>query len=65
MSVLALIGVPLLLPPMKIKDITEWSERFQLQRFTVTIKELAEWFGLEIVRIVVDECLAPPPKLPK
>jgi hypothetical protein len=50
---------------MKIKDITEWSERFQLQRFTVTIKELAEWFGLEIVRIVVDECLAPPPKLPK
>jgi hypothetical protein len=64
-SVLALIGVPLLLPPMKIKDITEWSERFQLQRFTVTIKELAEWFGLEIVRIVVDECLAPPPKLPK
>jgi hypothetical protein len=33
--------------------------RFQLQRFTVNIKELAEWFGLEIARIVVDECLAP------
>jgi hypothetical protein len=32
--------------------------RFQLQRFTVSIKELAEWFGLEIARIVVDECLA-------
>jgi hypothetical protein len=33
--------------------------RFQFQRFTVSIKELAEWFGLEIARIVVDECLAP------
>jgi hypothetical protein len=33
--------------------------RFQLQRFTVSMKELAEWFGLEIARIVVDECLAP------
>jgi hypothetical protein len=32
-------------------------ERFQLQQFTVGIKELAEWFGLEIARIVVDECL--------
>jgi hypothetical protein len=31
--------------------------RFQLQQFTVGIKELAEWFGLEIARIVVDECL--------
>jgi hypothetical protein len=31
--------------------------RFQIQRFTVSIKELAEWFGLEITRIVVDECL--------
>jgi hypothetical protein len=30
--------------------------RFQLQRFTVSIKELAEWFGL----LVVDECLAAP-----
>jgi hypothetical protein len=34
-------------------------ERFQLRRFTVSMKELAEWFGLEIARIVVDECLAP------
>jgi len=33
--------------------------RFQLERFTVSIKELAEWFGLEVARIVVDECLAP------
>ena len=31
--------------------------RFQIQRFTVGIKELAEWFGLEITRIVVDESL--------
>ncbi len=31
--------------------------RFQLERFTVSIKELAEWFGLEIARLVVDECL--------
>jgi hypothetical protein len=27
------------------------------QQFTVSIKELAEWFGLELSRIVVDECL--------
>jgi hypothetical protein len=33
--------------------------RFQVQRFTVSIKELAEWFGLEVARIVVDECLPP------
>src|SRR5262249_51090443 len=31
--------------------------RFQFQRFTVSIKELAAWFGLEVARIVVDECL--------
>jgi hypothetical protein len=31
--------------------------RFQLQQFTVNIKELAEWFGLEVAWIVVDECL--------
>ena len=33
--------------------------RFQLERFTVSIKELAEWFGLEVARIVGDQCLAP------
>jgi hypothetical protein len=33
---------------------------FQFQRFTVSINELAEWFGLEVARLVVDECLAPP-----
>jgi hypothetical protein len=42
-------------PYTSIVEIT----RFQLQQFTVSIKELAEWFGLEIARIVVDECLAP------
>jgi hypothetical protein len=31
--------------------------RFQLHRFTVNIKELAEWFGVEVARLVVDECL--------
>ena len=31
--------------------------RFQFLRFTVSIKELAEWFGLEVARMVVDECL--------
>jgi hypothetical protein len=35
--------------------------RFQLQRFTVSMKELAEWFGLELARLVVDECLAQRP----
>jgi hypothetical protein len=29
--------------------------RFQLQQFTVSMKELAEWFGLEVARLVVDE----------
>jgi hypothetical protein len=33
--------------------------RFQVQRFTVSMNELSEWFGLEIARIVVDECLLP------
>ena len=31
--------------------------RFQLLWFTVSRKELAEWFGMEVARIVVDECL--------
>jgi hypothetical protein len=30
--------------------------RFQ---FTVNMKELAEWFELEVAQLVVDECLAP------
>jgi len=29
--------------------------RFRLQNFAVSMKELAEWFGLELARIAVDE----------
>jgi hypothetical protein len=47
------------LVPGRSSSIVEIT-RFQLQRFTVGIKELAEWFGLEVARIVVDECPAPP-----
>jgi hypothetical protein len=47
-----------ILVPGRSSSIVEIT-RFQLQRFTVSIKELAEWFGLEVARIVVDECLAP------
>src|SRR5262245_59034690 len=46
------------LVPGRSSSIVEIT-RFQLQRFTVSIKELAEWFGLEVARIVVDECLYP------
>ena len=47
------------LVPGRSSSIVEIT-RFQLQRFTVSIKELAEWFGLKVARIVVDVCLAPP-----
>jgi hypothetical protein len=46
-----------ILVPGRSSSIVEIT-RFQVQRFTVSIKELAEWFGLEVARIVVDECLA-------
>ena len=46
------------LVPGRSSSIVEIT-RFQLQQFTVCIKELAEWFGLEVAEIVVDECLAP------
>ena len=46
------------LVPGRSSSIVEVT-RFQLQQFSVSIKELAEWFGLEVARIVVDECLAP------
>jgi hypothetical protein len=46
-----------ILVPGRSSSIVEIT-RFQLQRFTVSIKELAEWFGLEVARLVVDECLA-------
>ena len=44
------------LVPGRASSIVEIT-RFQLQQFTVSIKELAEWFGLEVARIVVDECV--------
>jgi len=44
------------LVPGRSNSIVEVT-RFQFPRFTVNIKELAEWFGLEVARIVVDECL--------
>jgi hypothetical protein len=31
--------------------------RFELPLFTMSMKELAEWFGFELARLVVDECL--------
>jgi hypothetical protein len=49
-----------ILVPGRSSSIVEIG-RFQLHRFTVGIKELAEWFGLEVARLVVDECLAPRP----
>ena len=33
--------------------------RFRLQKFTVSMREVAEWFGLELARIAVDEYLTP------
>jgi hypothetical protein len=45
------------LVPGRYSSIVEIT-RFQLRRFTVSMKELAEWFGLEVARIVVDECLS-------
>jgi hypothetical protein len=47
-----------ILVPGRSSSIVEIG-RFQLQRVSVSIKELAEWFGLQVARIVVDECLAP------
>jgi hypothetical protein len=46
------------LVPGRSSSIVEIT-RFQVQRCTVSIKELTEWFGLEVARMVVDECLAP------
>jgi endogenous inhibitor of DNA gyrase (YacG/DUF329 family) len=51
------VGVSIFVPG-RYSSIVEIT-RFQLNRFTVSIKELAEWFGVEVARIVVDECLAP------
>ena len=45
-----------MLKPVRLSSIIE-VVRFELPSFTVSMKELAEWFGLELSRIVVDECL--------
>ena len=44
------------LVPGRASSIVEVT-RFQLQRFTISIKGLAKWFGLELARMVVDERL--------
>jgi hypothetical protein len=44
------------LRPGRLGSIVEVS-RFELPSFTVNMNELAEWFGLELARMVVDECL--------
>ena len=46
-----------ILAPGRSGSIVEIT-RFQLHQFTVSMKELAECFGLEVARLVVAECLA-------
>ena len=36
--------------------------RFELLSFTMEIQELAEWFGLELCRMLVDHCLTANPQ---
>jgi hypothetical protein len=31
--------------------------RFELPSFTMTLRDLAAWFGLELSKLIVDECL--------
>ena len=44
------------LRPGRLGSIIEVT-RFELPSFTTSMKELAECFGLELARIVVEECL--------
>jgi len=44
------------LAPGRLGSIVEVT-RCELPSFSVGIKGLAEWFALELARIVVDECL--------
>ena len=32
--------------------------RFEMPSFTMSMEELAEWFGFELSKLVVDECLS-------
>lgn len=50
----AILGT--ILKPQRGGSIVEVA-RLRLPKFTVEIKELAEWFGMELCRIAVDECL--------
>jgi hypothetical protein len=43
-------------PPPLIQSSESFA--FQIHQFTVSVKDLAEWFGPEIARLVVDECFA-------
>jgi hypothetical protein len=45
-----------ILKPHRGGSVVEMA-RLRLPTFTVEMKELAEWFGLELSRLVVDECL--------
>lgn len=44
------------LKPGRLRSIVEVT-RFELPSFTVSMRVLAEWFGLELSKFVLDECL--------
>jgi hypothetical protein len=44
------------LKPGRLGSIVEVT-RFELPSFTMSMAELAEWFGLELARLIVDEYL--------
>jgi len=43
-------------PAAQLSSIVEVT-RFELPSFTTELHGLAQWFGLELAKIVVDECL--------
>ena len=44
------------LKPGRLGSVIEVT-RFEMPSFTMSMEELAEWFGLELSKLVVDECL--------
>jgi hypothetical protein len=46
-----------LLKPGRLGSIVEVT-RFELPSFTMSMEELAEWFGFELSKLVVEECLS-------
>jgi hypothetical protein len=46
------------LKPGRLGSVVEIT-RFDMPSFKMEPKELAEWFGLELARVVVEECLLP------